>query len=124
MCRKLEALEALLLLGTIFRLISIRKKLLAERFCASKRILTQRFGNEISLSSLCLFFCLTFVPLISYLHKGLKTETFVPMEYSRRLKHYVLRHMVHKKLVPLRGYWHKGLRNSLSLKYIYPFSSL
>ena len=60
--------------------------LLAQRVCASKRILAHRFGNEISLYFLCFFLCLPFVPLIGYRHKGLQTETFVAIDCSRRLK--------------------------------------
>ena len=58
--------------------IKKRKRLLAQRVCASRRILAQRFGNVITLSSLRFFLCLPFVPLIGYCHKGLKTETCVP----------------------------------------------
>ena len=44
---------------------------------------------------LCIFFCLSFVPWICYWCKGL-TKTFVAIHCSRRLKHLVLRNLVHQ----------------------------
>ena len=41
-------------------------------------------------------FCLSFVPIIGYWHKGLKIKTFLPIDCSRRLKHLLLRNLVHQ----------------------------
>ena len=65
------------------------------------------------------FLCLPFVPLIGYRHKGLKKETFIPIDCSRRLKYLEniepsLRAVTGlvTGLVPLRGYWNQDFKSS------------
>ena len=63
----------------------------AQRVCASKGDIGTKVWKWNSFVFFLSFLCLPLVPLIGYRHKGLQTETFVPIECSRR------------------GYWHKGL---------------